>query len=73
VAGVNVGWGDQIGAGSTGFSYTAWGGTGGLNYRVTPQTFLGLTYSYSHNDQSFAGQDFLIERHMVQVSLAQAF
>jgi hypothetical protein len=73
VAGVNYGQGDQIGTGTTGFSYTAWGGTGGLNYRVTPQTFLGLTYSYSHNNQSFGGQEFLIERHMVQLSLAQAF
>lgn len=73
VVGVNYGRGDQIGAGTTGFSYTAWGGTGGLNYRLTPETYLGATYSYSHNNQSFGGQEFLIERHMVQLSLAQAF
>ena len=73
VAGVNYGRGEQIGTGTTGFSYTAWGGTGGLTYRLTPETYLSTTYSYSHNDQSFGGQEFLIERHMVQVSLAQAF
>jgi len=73
VAGVNYGHGEQIGAGSGGFSYDAWGGTGGLTYRLTPQTYLGTTYSYSHNNQSFGGQEFTIERHMVQVSLAQAF
>jgi hypothetical protein len=32
----------------------------------------GLTYSYANNNQSFGGQEYLIERHMVQVSLAQA-
>lgn len=73
VVGVNFGHGEQIGAGSTGFTYTAWGGTGGLTYRVTPQTYLGLTYSYANNNQSFGGQGFLIERQVVQVSLAQAF
>jgi hypothetical protein len=33
----------------------------------------GPTYSYSHTNQSFGGQEFLIERHLVQLSLAQAF
>jgi hypothetical protein len=32
----------------------------------------GPTYSYSHTNQSFGGQEFLIERHLVQLSLAQA-
>lgn len=37
VAGVNYGHGEQIGAGSAGFSYDAWGGTVGLTYRLTPR------------------------------------
>ena len=37
------------------------------------QTYLSTTYSYWQNNQSFGGQEFLIERHMVQLSLAQAF
>jgi hypothetical protein len=32
----------------------------------------GPTCSYSHTNQSFGGQEFLIERHLVQLSLAQA-
>ena len=73
VVGLNFGHGDRIGSGSTGFSYVSWGGTGGLTYRLTPQTFLGLTYSYLNNNQSFGGQSFLIERQIVQLSLTQAF
>ena len=32
----------------------------------------GPTCRYSHTNQSFGGQEFLIERHLVQLSLAQA-
>ena len=48
------------------------GDTGGLTYRLMPQIFLGLTDRYSHNTQSFGGQEFLIERHLVQLSRARA-
>jgi len=73
VMGLNFGHGEQIGSGATEISYTAWGGMGGFAYRFTPQTFLGLTYSYSNNNQSFGGQGFLIERQVVQLSFTHAF
>ncbi len=77
IASVNYGRGDEFGSASTStassLSYVAWGGTGGLMYRFTPKTFLGLTYSYSNNDQSFGGQSFRIDRQVVQMSLSQAF
>lgn len=77
IASVNYGRGDELGSASastaSSLSYVAWGGTGGLMYRFTPKTFLGLTYSYSNNDQSFGGQSFRIDRQVVQMSLSQAF
>lgn len=77
IASANYGRGDEFGSASTStassLSYVAWGGTGGLMYRFTPKTFLGLTYSYSNNDQSFGGQSFRIDRQVVQMSLSQAF
>ncbi len=73
IVGLNFGHGEQIGAGAADLSYTSWGGTGGLAYRLTPQTFLGLTYSYANNNQSRGGQGFLIERQVVQLTLTQAF
>ena len=78
IASLNYGRGDEFGSASTttastALSYVAWGGTGGLMYRFTPKTFLGLTYSYSNNDQSFGGQSFRIDRQVVQMSLSQAF
>lgn len=78
VASLNYGRGNQFGSASTStvssaLSYVSWGGTGGFMYRFTPKTFLGLTYSYSNNDQSFGGQSFRIDRQVVQVSLTQAF
>jgi hypothetical protein len=78
VASLNYGRGAQIGSASTStvsssISYDSWGGTGGLIYRFTPETFLGLTYSYQNNDQSFGGKSFRIDRQVVQMSLTQAF
>ena len=77
IASVNYGRGDKFGSASTStassLSYVAWGGTGGLMYRFTPKTFLGLTYTYSNNDQSFGAQRFQINRQVVQMSLSQAF
>lgn len=77
IASLNYGRGDEFGsssqAGASSLSYSAWGGTGGLTYRLTPKTFLGLTYSYTTNDQSFGGQTLRIDRQVVQMSLSQAF
>ena len=72
-ANLNYGRGNQVGSGSPALSYDSWGGTGGLMYRLTPKTFLGLTYSYSIYDRSFGGQNFTLDRQFVQISLAQAF
>jgi hypothetical protein len=73
VVGLNFGHGEQIGSSAAEVTYTAWGGTGGLAYRITPQAFLGLTYSYSNNNQAFGNNGFLIERQVVQFSFTQAF
>jgi hypothetical protein len=75
IASLNYGRGDATGSSATSssLSYTAWGGTGGLVYRFTPKTFLGLTYSYQNSDQSFGAQSFVINRQVVQFSLTQAF
>ena len=73
VAGMNFGHGEEVGSSAADISYTAWGATGGMAYRFTPQTFLGVTYSYSNNNQSFNGQGFLIERQVVQLSFTHAF
>jgi opacity protein-like surface antigen len=54
-------------------SYISYGGTGGLVYRVTSKTFLGLSYSYSTFDNQFAGQGFSFDRNVVQLSVSHAF
>jgi len=73
IGSLSYGRGDQIGGtGSTAISYDSWGANGGFIYRVTPKTFLGLTYFYQNNDQSFGGQSFTINRQVVQFSLNQA-
>ena len=74
VANVNYGHGDQIG-GSTGtsLSYATVMGTGGVVYKFSPETFLGLHYSYSNVDNQFNGTTFAFDRQVVQLSLTQAF
>jgi len=73
IVGLNFGHGEQIGSGTTQITYTSWGGTGGFAYRLTPQTFLGLTYSYANNNQAFGNTGYLIERQVVQFSFTMAF
>ena len=54
-------------------SWTTVGGTVGLLYRVTQKMFLTSTYSYQNVDNVFRGTHFAYDKHVVQLSLAQAF
>ena len=54
-------------------SWTTVGGTAGLLYRVTQKMFLTLTYAYQNVDNVSRGTHFAYDRHVGQVSLAQAF
>ena len=56
-----------------GLSWTTVGGTAGLLYRATQKTFLTLTYEYQNVDNVFGGAHFAYDRHVIQLSLAQAF
>ena len=74
VANLNYGRGDQSGSSSgASISYVSVMGTGGVVYRFSPETFLGLNYSYSNFDNNFGGNTFSFDRHVVQLSLTQAF
>jgi hypothetical protein len=74
VANVNYGRGDQFGASSgAGLSYASVMGTGGVVYKFSPETFLGLHYSYSNFENQFNNRTFAFDRHVVQLSLTQAF
>jgi len=54
-------------------SWTTVGGTAGLLYRATQKTFLTLTYDYQNVDNVFGGAHFAYQKHIAQLSLAQAF
>ncbi|MEO5955266.1 MAG: hypothetical protein ABIR36_06205 [Nitrospiraceae bacterium] len=75
-AGLNYGHGSQFGSSSTpgsAFSFTTYGGVGGVTYKFTPKTFLSLTYGYSNFDQGFGVQGYRFDRHVAQMSITQAF
>jgi hypothetical protein len=74
VANLNYGRGDQFGSSSgASLSYVSVMGTGGVVYKFSPETFLGLNYSYSNVENNFGGNTFGFDRHVVQLSLTQAF
>ena len=54
-------------------SWTTVRGTAGLLYRVTQKTFLILSYSYLNVDNVIGERHSAFEKHMVQLSLDQAF
>ncbi|HWF60816.1 MAG TPA: hypothetical protein VN666_10985 [Nitrospira sp.] len=65
---------NQYGSNSGGgLSWTTVGGTAGLLYQVTQKLFLTLTYNYQNVDRVFSGEHFAYDKHVVQLSLAQAF
>jgi hypothetical protein len=73
VANVNYGRGDQFGSSPVGLSYTSIAGTGGVVYKFSPETFLGVHYTYANFDNEFNGRTYAFDRHVVQLSLTQAF
>jgi hypothetical protein len=74
VASVNYGRGDEIGSKSVNaVSYTSYVATGGVLYKFTPQTFLNLMYQYANYDNQFGATNNSFDRHVVSISLAQAF
>lgn len=54
-------------------SWATVGGTAGLLYRATQKTFLTLVYNYQNVDNVFGGTHFAYDKHVVQLSLSQAF
>lgn len=74
VGNLNYGRGDQYGSSSgAAISYVSVMGTGGVVYKFSPETFLGLNYSYSNFENKFGGGTFALDRHVVQMSLTRAF
>ena len=73
VANLNYGRGDQFGSSPAGLSYTSFAGTGGVVYKFSPETFLGLNYTYANFDNEFNGTTFAFDRQVVQLSLTRAF
>lgn len=74
VANINYGRGDQYGsAAGAAISYASVMGVGGLMYKFSPETFLGVNYSYSNVDNKIGGNTFAFDRHVVQLSLTKAF
>lgn len=54
-------------------SYVSYTGTGGLIYKVTPKTFLGLICSYSNFDNTFGQTKFAFDRSTTQFTITRAF
>jgi len=74
VASLNYGRGDPYGSSSgTAISYASVGGTGGVVYKFSPQTFFGLNYSYGNVENQFGNNTFAWDRQVVQMSLSHAF
>ena len=74
LAGAHYGVANEYGFNSgSAISWNTVGGTAGLRYRATQKTFLTLTYGYQNVDNVFGGTRFAYDRHIAQLSLAQAF
>lgn len=72
--GANYGVASEYGSNSgASLSWTTVGGTAGLRYRATQKLFLTLVYGYVNVDNVFGGTHFAYDKHVVQLSLAQAF
>lgn len=74
VVGVNYARGDEFGSSSSApISYTSYGASTGLTYKLTSQTFLGLDGNYRNFDNKFGGNSTAFDRSVVQLTLTQAF
>ena len=72
--GANYSIANEYGSSSGGpLSWTTVGGTAGLSYRATQKLFLTMIYSYQNVDNVFGATRFAYDRHVAQLSLAQAF
>jgi hypothetical protein len=72
--GANYSLANEYGSNSGGaLSWTTVGGTAGLRYRATQKMFLMLIYAYLNVDNVFGETRFAFDKHVVQLSLAQAF
>jgi opacity protein-like surface antigen len=72
--GLNYGRGNELGGAPSlsEISFTSYGATGGMSYKVTSKSFVVLTYNYSRFDNGFGLQRFEFDRNLVQVVLTQA-
>lgn len=71
--GANYSVANEYGSNSGGaLSWATVGGTVGLLYRATQKVFLTLTYDYQNVDNVFGGTHFAYDKHVAQLSLAQA-
>jgi hypothetical protein len=74
VVGVNYARGDDLrSSASASISYTSYRATAGVTYKFTPQTFLGLNFTYQNSDNKFGGDSIAFDRSVVQLTLTQAF
>ena len=72
--GANYSVANEYGSSSpSGLSWTTVGGTAGVLYQASRKMFLTLTYSYQNIDNAFGETHFAYDRHVAQLSLAQAF
>ncbi|MEC4888821.1 MAG: hypothetical protein RI101_02070 [Nitrospira sp.] len=66
--------GDQFGSTSANsISYSSYGGSSGILYKITTKTFLNLNYQYMKFDSQFGSQAFSMDRHLVSLNITQAF
>ena len=70
---VNYARGDEFGSASANsISFSSYGGSGGLLYKITTKTFLNLNYQYTKFDSQFGVQGFSMDRHIVSLNITQA-
>ena len=66
--------GDQFGSTSANsISYSSYGGSSGILYKITTNMFLNLNYQYMKFDSQFGAQAFSMDRHLVSLNITQAF
>jgi opacity protein-like surface antigen len=74
VASFNYGRGDQIGSNPvSAISYKNYMATAGISYKLTPRTFLNLSYLYSNYDNQSGAMNNSYDRQVLTLNLAQAF
>lgn len=72
--GANYGVANEYGSNSgRALSWATVGGIAGVQYRATQKLFLNLFYNYQNVDNVFGGTHFAYDKHVVQLSLTQAF